>query len=366
MKAGLLIEGWLREHFPRQPHIYFGLSGATLLSEALQSENRKVVVLSAFLCPSLSLMAQRAGKRTIHVDADPHTLLPDQGQLELCLSRQDPRDTVLLMDHSFGFPFSDLMGIRRRFPDLLVIEDCARALGAQIGGAFPGEYADWVLLSMYKTVRGSQNGGVLLTKNPVEMRNGGRASATLRERAATVPAFRLVYDFLKRARPEFAPRRGGLPAPEWTPAYGLPSEVCMGRFAEELRDFGLRAALRHAIADELSGSVSEIPGIESIRAAPGCRPAGQFVSFRMTSREARDSTLTRLHKRGLFLSRTWDLLPAHYGCFAGTFPWGNAGSRQLGETVAHIPVNLFLSGKARRTVMRTLGELCAARQGKAA
>jgi len=86
----------------------------------------------------------------------------------------------------------------------------------------------------------------------------------------------------------------------------------------------------------------------------------------MPNRQIRDSVLTMLHKKGLFLSRTWDLLPAHYLCFSGTFPWGHAGSRRLGETIAHVPVNLFLSAKRCRNLVRTLSELCSASAPRAA
>ncbi len=354
------VEGWVRERFPHQPLVYFGLSGATLLGEALESLQRSTVVLSAFLCPSLSAMAARAGKRLIHVDADPLTLHPDRRQLESCLERQDPSDTVLLMDHSFGFPFPGLGGLRRRFPDLLIIEDCARALGARVGGEFPGVHADWVLLSMYKTVRGSQNGAVLMSRAPIELREGQKTVASVRERAATVRPLRLVYDWMKRRRPDFELRCGGLPAPEWSPAYGVPSELCVRRFAAELRDFAPRAGLRRSIANELTSALSRIAGIECIGTAPDCEAAGQFVSFRMASRQARDSVLTNLHRRGLFLSRTWDLLPHHYHCFAGTFPCGSEGAQRLAETIAHVTVNLFFSSKHRRDLIRTMGELCTA------
>lgn len=366
VKPAFRVEDWLLERFPRQPQIYFGISGAALLGEALESEKRSVVVLSAFMCPSISLMALRAGKRVIHVDADPVTLLPNPDLLDACLAQQKPADTVLLIDHSFGFPFSGLAAIKKRYPDLLVIEDCARALGARIAGRFPGEHADWVLLSMYKTIRGSQNGGVLLTRNPVPIRDSAMAPATLRERAAMVPPLRFVYDLLKRGRPEFDLRVAGQTAPEWTPAHGLPSALCLQRFAAELLDFERRELLRRRIADDLAGSLSGFSGIECVQPAPGCQSAGQFVSFRMPGRQLRDSVLTALHKKGLFLSRTWDLLPAHYHCFAGTFPWGYEGARRLGETIAHIPVNLFLSGKRGQTLVRALGELCSARARRAA
>lgn len=358
MQVSSWIEGWMRERFPRYPNIYFGVSGATLVGEALQTQHRSAVLLSAFICPAISAMAWQAGKQVVHVDADPDTLLPDQSQLEQELAAREPGDTVLLMDHSFGYPYPDLASLRRRFPGLLIVEDCARALGTRIRGQLPGADADWLLLSMYKTVRGSQHGAVLLTRTPVSMKTGVETRSTLRERAANLPVLRQVYDFLKRSRPQFDLRAGGL-SPDWAPAYGLPSQLCFDRFAAELQSFDARSALRQSIAGELNEMLSEIPGVECTAVAPGCRAAGQFVSVRMRTRRMRDSVLTRLHRKGLFLSRTWDLLPAHYRCFSQTFPSGHAGADRLGELIAHVPVNLFFNSHQRRLLATVLHNACA-------
>jgi dTDP-4-amino-4,6-dideoxygalactose transaminase len=302
-------------------------------------------------------MAVRAGKRLIHIDADRLTLHPDIAPLETYLAGQDESDTIVLVDHSFGYPFPGLAAVRRRFPKLLVIEDCARALGVRICGRFPGEYSDWVLLSMYKTIPGSNNGAVLLTNAPVPIRGGEKVRTSLREQAATIAPLRFTYDLLQRARPNFGPRRGGLTAPLWTPHHGLPSELCMARFAAELRDFEPRTSLRSSIAEELAGSLSHIPGVKCIRTAAGCQPAGHFVSFRMGKRQARDQVLARLHKKGLFLSRTWDVVPAHYQRFETTFPSGRSDSEHLADHIAHIPVRLFLDSGQRRRLIPLMRDL---------
>ncbi len=366
MDESFRIEGWLREHFPRHPHIYFGLSGATLLCEALRTQQRTCVVMPAFICPSISFVAARAGKRLIHIDADPLTMHPRMDQLEKCLAAQDESQTVVLIDHSFGYPFPGVSNLKRRFPGVLFIEDCARALGTRINGHLPGEESDWVLLSMYKTVAGSLNGGILLTKTALPLRAGRRVGPTLRERASTVRPLRLVYDFVKRGRPEFEARGGPRWAPSWEPAYGLPSRLCMERFASELAWLICRSSLRRLIAQDLTASLSQIDGVECIKVAEGCESAGHFVSFHLPKREARDAILTGLHKKGLFLSRTWDLLPVHYQCFSRTFPMGHTGADQLAGRIAHIPVNLFFSSQKRQQLVNELHDLTFECAGQAA
>jgi dTDP-4-amino-4,6-dideoxygalactose transaminase len=354
-REGFAVRSWFRERFPRQPHVYFGLSGTTLLHEALKAQTRTSVVLPAFICSDLSAAAVRAGKRVIHIDADRHTQLPDRAQLETYLASQDTSDAVLLVDHSFGYPFPDLACLRRRFPKLLVIEDCARALGVQIRGQLPGVWSDWILFSMYKTIPGSSNGAVLLTNMPIPMRDQHRVPVTIRERVATIGPLRFMYHELQRRTPsDFRPRISDLGNfPQWTPAYGLPSRLCMARFAAELKDLEIRASMRSSNANELTDSLCRA-GIECIKPAERCQSAGHFVSFRTPSRHARNELLARLHRKGLFVARTWDLVPAHYHSFLETFPSGHTNSEHLADHMGHIRVGLYLSSRRRRRLVEEI------------
>lgn len=349
------VQGWLHERFPHQPHVYFGLSGTTLLYEALKAQTRMSVVLPAFICSNLSEAAVRARKHVAHIDADRHTQLPATAHLEAHLAGQDVSDIVLLVDHSFGYPFPDLIRLRRRFPKLLIIEDCARALGVQIRGQFPGDYSDWVLFSMYKTIPGSSNGAILLTNTPIPMRNGQRVSASMRERVATIGPLRFIYHELqRRTAPDFRSRISSLEnSPKWDPAYGLPSRLCTARFAAELKDLERQASRRSSIANELTDRLCQA-GIECIKPAEGCQSAGHFVSFRTPNRHARSELLTRLHRKGLFVQRTWDVVPAHYPSFRETFPSGQSNSEHLAERMGHIRVSLYLNSHRRRRLVEEI------------
>ncbi len=292
------VHGWLREHFPQHPHIYFGVSGTTLLHEALKTEGRTSVIMPAFICPGLSEMAARAGKQVIHIDSDPQTLHPDLAQLETQLACQDASETIVLIDHTFGYPFPGLAGLRRKFPQLLIIEDCARGLGTRINGHFPGRHADWILLSMYKTILGSTKGAVLLTRTPVPLTDGRSTRATLRERAATIRPVRFIHDLWKRRHPDFGARPSGL--------------------------------------------------ISS---------ANHFVSFTVRPDKMRDRILTALHGKGFFLYRTWNVVPAHYRRFSGTFPSEHRGSEYLADHIVHVSVNLFVDCKQHRQLIPALSDV---------
>jgi dTDP-4-amino-4,6-dideoxygalactose transaminase len=347
----------MREQFPRHPHVYFGVSGTTLLSEAFQQQPRSTVVMPAFICPNISTAAVTAGKRVIHVDAARHTQLPDPAQLDTCLASLDESDTVLLIDHSFGYPFANLPALRRRFPKLLIVEDYARALGVKLGGTSPGASADLILFSMYKTTSGSSNGAVLLSTIPLRIEEGPKLAPTVRERVATIPPLKYAYHLMQRFRgSDIRPRSGDADFPQWKPEHGLPNELCCARFFAELTKTETRGPERRAIAEELTANLTK-SGIDCIQATEGHQSAGNFVSVRLGKPNTRDLVLSKLCKKGLFVGRTWDIIPMHFRAFDNTFPYGYANSKYLAEEMIHIRLALFSNAAQRRRLVEELREV---------
>jgi dTDP-4-amino-4,6-dideoxygalactose transaminase len=332
-----------------------------MLHDALKSQSQTWVVLPGFLCPNISAAAACAGKQLIHIDADRRTELPDMAQLLSSLASRDASDTALLIDHSFGYPFPAIARLRKEFPQLLIIEDIARALGARINGQYPGEHSDWILFSMYKTVPGSSNGAVLLSNIPLPISQGQRVPTTLRERVARIEPLRSIYRVLRRGTSDgFRSRLGQLELrfPDWSPTYGFPNDLCLSRFAAELMKLDNQAPIRSAIAEELTDSLSQA-GINCTEAAEGCQSAGHFVSFGVRQQQGRDQVLTRLCKKGLSIGRSWDIVSAHYRTFHETFPAGHSNSEYLAEHMAHIRVSLYPRTKQRRCLVSELRELAA-------
>jgi dTDP-4-amino-4,6-dideoxygalactose transaminase len=356
MDQGLFskLRDWLQETFPFfQYHV--GLSGSTMLSEALRLEPRQTVVLPSFICSSLPAVAKAVGKRVVHLDVDCGTLHIDLGQLEHFFTLQDPLDTILLIDHTFGNPFPLLASVRHKYPGLLIVEDSVRALGARIAGDPVGKHCDWLLLSMYKTIPGSQNGAVLLTRNPMTLRTGPAAATTLRERAATIAACRWPYELLKRRSPNFPAPCLDRDMPHWSPVYGVPGDLCLRRFLADAIDLDRNLALRIAIFQDLSQRLSVFPAIRIVRTSDDCSPAAYFLSF-ILSRASRDEFVTHLHRKGLFLLRTWDMVPAFYRSFSDTFPYGSAGSEFLARNIVHVPLDQFRSDIKRDRLIRAIQE----------
>lgn len=350
----LRLGDWLRASFP-DFHYHVGLSGSTMLLDALRLERRQTVILPAFICSGLSAMAKAAGKRVLHLDADCRTMHIDADQLERCLNSEDPLDTILLIDHTFGYPVPSLAAIRQRYPDLLIIEDAVRALGARIAFEPVGRHSDWLLLSMYKTVPGSQNGAVLLTRNQMTLSTGPLAATTFRERAATIGACRWPYEFLKRRGNHYPPPRLDRDEPHWSPRYGIPSDLCLQRFLAEATNTERSLPARSAIESNLRERFSMFSSIRIFECAADCSPGGHFLSFIFCG-ASRDGLLAHLHRKGLFLLRTWDMVPAFYRSFSGTFPFGSTVSEFLARNIVHVPVDQFRSPVKRDHLSRAIKE----------
>lgn len=329
---------WLADFFPHHPFVYFGVSGIALFYEALKSTSRNSVVLPAYMCPNFSAAAIRCGMHVAHIDADPITQLPNVANLYRYLEGQVPSETILVIDHSFGYPFQALGAIRSKFPALLIVEDCARALGVRINGSFPGKHSDWVLLSMYKTTPGSHHGGILLTRTPMRLPSFASSPRTIREQVAKFEPIRSVYHFFLRAKQGVELPHHDLLSPEWTPRYGLPSTVCGSRFAAQLAAFEKQDADRTSAAEELTEKLSGMEGIEVLRTAQGCRSAGHYVSVRTPSRLVRNRIILGLRKKGLFVMPTWHIIPPHYRALLHTFPFGSRASEDLAERMLQISI----------------------------
>ena len=321
------------------------------MAEALSQEPRSSVIIPGFVCPSIAAMALSAGKRIVQVDVDPETLHPILEQIDAALNIVADRDSILLVDHCFGYPFTGLSAIRAKHPDLLIIEDCVRGLGSTIGGQGPGAASDWVLISFYKTIAGSSHGALLLTRSPYVRSVGTLAPFSIRELTANVRPLRFLYEIIKR-------RRGGdYPAPSrrigelrWTPVFGSPNDVCLWRFVAEIRHLAERNAQRREALLRLQALVSGVKAITPVRFATGCEPAGHFFSFLVPGAGRRDELLREMHRRGLFLLRTWDVLPSFFVSLEGAAPFGCGGSEYAADHIVHVPMAHYLNPRKQKAL----------------
>ncbi len=342
-----LIES-LSTTYPEYPFRQFGRSGASLLYEVLKHSDRTRLILPAFICCELSFMGVEAGKQLLHIDVDRTTLHMQRSALEEALSDDADEDTIVLIDHSFGYPCSWIHSLRDEHPSLLIIEDCVRALGALIDSQPVGHSGDYVLLSMYKTVPGNDHGAILLGRQPVAGAAGPRAGDSLRQKLSQNPLARWVYELNKRRHPAFGrPNHTDTREIRWSPRPGQPSLRSAQRFLDDLSSQEENRNRYSESFHDIHSRLSRHAELNFIQLDTAADPGYEFLSMTVAPSLSRNRLLEGLHRKGCFLLSTWDQIPVFFTAFQDSIPQNRQESVFLADHIVHIPLRQF-SSKRRR------------------
>lgn len=161
-------------------HAYLFESGRSALYAILKNlglKEKDEVILQAFTCVAVPNAILWTGGKPIYADIDPQTLNMSLDDLE---SKITPRTRAVVVQHTFGFPadMRRIMEIAGRH-NLLVIEDCAHALGAEYSGKPLGTFGDAAFFSFGRDkMISSVFGGIAVTNNDAL----GKALYAFRER----------------------------------------------------------------------------------------------------------------------------------------------------------------------------------------
>lgn len=151
-----------------QPHQWFlTLNGRTAIYLFLKSLNLPVdseVIVQSFTCVTAVNPILWAGLTPVYTDIDPNTFSAASGSLESLITS---RTKVIMLQHTFGAPAASKMVLEvARKHDLIILEDCAHALGGQSDGQMLGTFGDAAIISfgIEKTLS-TKLGGALLINN---------------------------------------------------------------------------------------------------------------------------------------------------------------------------------------------------------
>jgi dTDP-4-amino-4,6-dideoxygalactose transaminase len=116
---------------------------------------------------------ERAGAIPVLLDVDEETFTLDPGRLEDALTRLvelgGARPRAVVVVHLYGHPadMPAIVEVARR-TGLLVVEDCAQAHGARLGGRLVGTFGDAASFSFYptKNLGALGDGGLVASDNP--------------------------------------------------------------------------------------------------------------------------------------------------------------------------------------------------------
>ncbi len=149
---------------------------------------------SEILFPALTFwvvpeIARRAGLTPVFVDVDPTTFNLDTSKIESAISE---RTRAIVPTHLYGHPceMSEVMRIAQKY-DLMVIEDCAQAVGARYRGRQVGTFGHASFFS-FQLLKGlnTYGGGMALT-------NDDSTAAKVHEQAMSEP-LPATGDLIKR------------------------------------------------------------------------------------------------------------------------------------------------------------------------
>jgi dTDP-4-amino-4,6-dideoxygalactose transaminase len=163
----------------------FGRMAFHYILQALNLPAGSEIIFPALTFWVVPEIARRNGLRPVFVDVDPATFNLDPAKVEAALTE---RTRAIVPTHLYGLPcaMSDLMRIAEKH-DLVVIEDCAQAVGARYRGRRVGTFgtASFFSFQLLKGIN-TYGGGMVLT-NDVALSRSVRAQA-LSEPPQTLPA----------------------------------------------------------------------------------------------------------------------------------------------------------------------------------
>ena len=151
-----------------RPHQWFltanGRSAIYLFLKSLNLPAGSEILVQSFTCVTAVNPILWAGLVPVYVDINPDTLSAAPESLQ---SRISPRTKLIMLQHTFGAPgaLKTVVELAKKH-NLIVLEDCAHALGAKANNQPLGTFGDAAIISfgIEKTLS-TKLGGALLVNN---------------------------------------------------------------------------------------------------------------------------------------------------------------------------------------------------------
>ena len=144
----------------------FGRMAFHYILRALDFPAGSEIIFPALTFWVIPEIARRAGLRPVFVDVDPATFNIDPAKVEAAITEST---CAIVPTHLYGQPcaMSEIMNIAEKY-DLVVIEDCAQAVGAQYRRQRVGTFgtASFFSFQLLKGIN-TYGGGMVLTNDPV-------------------------------------------------------------------------------------------------------------------------------------------------------------------------------------------------------
>jgi dTDP-4-amino-4,6-dideoxygalactose transaminase len=305
-----------------------GTDALRLSLEALDVGAGDEVITTPFTFVATANTVSHAGARPVFVDIDPRTFNLVPAQIEAAITE---RTKAIVPVHLYGQPaeMDAIMDIARRH-NLIVIEDCAQAIGAEDDGRRVGSFGDLACFSFYPTKNlGAFGDAGMITTNDPDL---AERVTMLRQQGSNKRYYHDVLGFNSRL-----------------------DEMQAALLRVKLRRLDEWQSRRGQIAARYDAGLGELD-VET----PFVRPGVTHVYHQYTIRVARrrDELIEFLRERGVG-SMIYYPLPLHLqkmyydlGYAEGSLPV----SESAGREVLSLPMYPELTDEQVQTVVDTIGE----------
>lgn len=197
----------------------FGRMACYYILRALSLPEESEIIFPALTFWVVPEIARRAGLKPVFVDVDPSTFNIDPAKIEAAIT---PRTRVIVPTHLYGQP-CDMTAVMRiaEKHNLIVVEDCAQAIGARYRGRLVGTFgaASFFSFQLLKGIN-TYGGGMALTDDT-------QLAARIRAQVESEP-LQTSTDLLKRFAAGFVARTAV--APRWFTFWGFPLQAAASFF----------------------------------------------------------------------------------------------------------------------------------------
>jgi dTDP-4-amino-4,6-dideoxygalactose transaminase len=342
---------------------------------------------SEIIFPSLTFwvvpeLARAAGLTVVFADVDPRTFTIDPASVERLVT---DRTRAIVPTHLYGLAcdMDALLAIAARH-DLIVLEDCAHALGATFKGKPVGTFGAGALFS-FQTLKplNCYGGGAALMQDaalaakvralvdalpwPSEqrvrdrLRIGRLQRIFIKPRVFSVSLFPVLWvAALIDANPDvflWERIRSLQPLPE-PYAERFPNvQAAIGLEALKHVDEWTRATRAHA--EIMTRAIGDIPGVQTPYVPPGCTHVYYQYCVYGPPRLDRDELVVRCVRRGVDIETLHVDVPPDMELFAGATAEAD-GARRASQAI-QVPVYASLSEAQVNRVAAVIRDACAAR-----
>lgn len=155
----------MRRYFPNK-HLHWTGSGREALRQILLNLNYKRVGVPAFTCHVVSDAVKRADKDIIYYDSG---IISDVKDIKKIINKID----ILIVSYNFGFvPEIDKIAKLCKEKNIILIEDCAQALGARYKGKLAGIFGDYAFYSFGISKNIGFCGGIIGSNKEIKVKKG--------------------------------------------------------------------------------------------------------------------------------------------------------------------------------------------------